>query len=261
MGIARCILRVEFGVPARASPRPANVTLPRIVPAPRRPSGRTWVRWTLEAGVPPRFEASASRCRPDPRTRRLALSFRLGALYSGRRSGGEMRARSRSCPRTASSTRRARRSGWRSPASASTGVEGVRQGKVIELDLAAARPRRRRGRGGADVPNAAGQRDHRELAGGLRVKAAVLVFPGSNCDRDLAVAFRAAGRRGGDGLAQGHRAARRAPTSSACRAALPGATTCAAAPSRRGRRSSRRARGACRSAAATRSASATASRC
>lgn len=31
------------------------------------------------------------------------------------------------------------------------------------------------------------------MAGGIRVKAAVLVFPGSNCDRDLAVAFRQAG--------------------------------------------------------------------
>jgi phosphoribosylformylglycinamidine (FGAM) synthase-like amidotransferase family enzyme len=40
------------------------------------------------------------------------------------------------------------------------------------------------------------------------MKAAVLVFPGSNCDRDLAVAFRAAGFDTRDGLAQGNRSAR-----------------------------------------------------
>ena len=43
------------------------------------------------------------------------------------------------------------------------------------------------------MPDASGQRGDRDLAGEIRVRVAVLVFPGSNCDRDLAVAFRSAG--------------------------------------------------------------------
>ena len=41
-----------------------------------------------------------------------------------------------------------------------------------------------------------------ERRGGRGVKSAVIVFPGSNCDRDMAVALRAGQRpRAGDGLA------------------------------------------------------------
>ena len=35
------------------------------------------------------------------------------------------------------------------------------------------------------------------------MRAAVIVFPGSNCDRDMAVALKAAGADVSDGLAQG----------------------------------------------------------
>ena len=49
----------------------------------------------------------------------------------------------------------------------------------------------------------------------MSLRAGVLVFPGSNCDRDLAVALRARRGRGQHGLAQGDRPARPASTSSA----------------------------------------------
>ena len=92
------------------------------------------------------------------------------------------------------------------------GVNDVRAGKLIELDVADG-TQRRRGRG--DVPQAARQHGDRELpdraGGGRRVRSAVIVFPGSNCDRDMAEALRLVTRpRPGDGLAPRERAAGRA---------------------------------------------------
>ncbi len=70
------------------------------------------------------------------------------------------------------------------------------------------------------------------------MKSAVLVFPGSNCDRDLAVAIEAGDRpRPGDGLAPRKRASRRAPISSPFPAAFPTATIFVRARWRPGRRS------------------------
>ena len=71
----------------------------------------------------------------------------------------------------------------------------------------------------------------------MSFRAGVLVFPGSNCDRDIAVALAARRRRGRDGLAQGDRRCRPGSTSSPSPAASRSATTCAAARSRRARRS------------------------
>jgi phosphoribosylformylglycinamidine synthase PurS subunit len=89
------------------------------------------------------------------------------------------------------------------------GVDGVRQGKLIEIDLAetdraaaeqasapcatscsptpssSATPSSSTG----DVLPIARRQSFRSS----RMKAAVIVFPGSNCDRDMAVALRAAG--------------------------------------------------------------------
>ena len=42
----------------------------------------------------------------------------------------------------------------------------------------------------------------------MSLRAGVVVFPGSNCDRDMAVALARRRRRGGDGLAQGDRRCR-----------------------------------------------------
>ena len=75
------------------------------------------------------------------------------------------------------------------------GVGEVRVGKVIEVDLAAHRSGGGEGRGRGDVPEAPRQHGDRELRGGDRmsVRAGVVVFPGSNCDRDIAVALAGAG--------------------------------------------------------------------
>ena len=67
------------------------------------------------------------------------------------------------------------------------------------------------------------------------MKAAVIVFPGSNCDRDLAVALRAAGA---EVAMVWHKdtACRPGSTSWRSPAASPSATICAAAPSPPARR-------------------------
>jgi phosphoribosylformylglycinamidine synthase PurS subunit len=75
------------------------------------------------------------------------------------------------------------------------GVNDVRAGKLIELDLDdGTSDWGDRG----DVPQAPRQYGDRELPNRAArlMRSAVLVFPGSNCDRDLAVALeRATGRR------------------------------------------------------------------
>ena len=74
-----------------------------------------------------------------------------------------------------------------------------------------------------------------ERSGG--VKSAVIVFPGSNCDRDLAEALAAGhGPRAGDGLAPRERAARRPRPGRRARAASPMAIICARARWPRNRR-------------------------
>ena len=75
------------------------------------------------------------------------------------------------------------------------------------------------------------------LRGTCQMRAAVLVFPGSNCDRDLAVAFRAAGFEVDMVWHKGRRPARGHRYRGPCRAGFPTATTCAAGRSRRNRRS------------------------
>ena len=67
------------------------------------------------------------------------------------------------------------------------------------------------------------------------MKAAVVVFPGSNRENDAAQALTLGGRQGRDGLACRDGPAAPAPTSSCCPAASPMATICAAAPSPVGR--------------------------
>ena len=77
------------------------------------------------------------------------------------------------------------------------GVNDVRAGKLIELDLAD-------GVSEAEVEAMCRKllantvienfRIEREAGDGAGVKSAVIVFPGSNCDRDLAVALRAGQR-------------------------------------------------------------------
>ena len=70
------------------------------------------------------------------------------------------------------------------------------------------------------------------------MQAAVLVFPGINRERDMARTLQARLRpRAGDGVARRARRCRPAPISWSFRAASPTATTCAAARSRRARRS------------------------
>ena len=70
------------------------------------------------------------------------------------------------------------------------GVQDVRAGKLIELELADGTSDDEIA---DDVPQAAGQHGDREFqdreARRHGMKSAVLVFPGSNCDRDLAVAI------------------------------------------------------------------------
>ena len=54
------ILRIELGATAPAL-RAANATLPRIVPAPRRPVARTPVSWTLTSGAEPQHETRTTQ--------------------------------------------------------------------------------------------------------------------------------------------------------------------------------------------------------
>jgi phosphoribosylformylglycinamidine synthase PurS subunit len=67
------------------------------------------------------------------------------------------------------------------------GVAMSRAGKLIELDLAED-VADADSRGHVQAP--ARQHRHRKLPDRARVKSAVIVFPGSNCDRDLKVALR-----------------------------------------------------------------------
>ena len=122
------------------------------------------------------------------------------------------------------------------------GFDGV--GEVRDRQGDRGRPRRAaiRGRPGAgrrDVREAARQHDHRELRRGDRMsfRAGVLVFPGSNCDRDLAVALRRAGAEVAMVWHKETAPAGRPRPRRASPAASPSATTCAAARSPRARRS------------------------
>jgi hypothetical protein len=55
------VLTIEFGRTFPVAQRPANATMPRIVPTPRRPAAPTPVRWTLSKGAALRPEARAPR--------------------------------------------------------------------------------------------------------------------------------------------------------------------------------------------------------
>jgi hypothetical protein len=68
------------------------------------------------------------------------------------------------------------------------GVDDVRAGKIFELDVADSTSDDGDRR---DVPQAARQHRDRKLSSRARMKTAVIVFPGSNCDRDIAVALEA----------------------------------------------------------------------
>ena len=78
----------------------------------------------------------------------------------------------------------------RSKGSAFSGVQDVRAGKLIELELAD-------GTSDADIEamcrkllaNTVIENFRIERPEGAAMKSAVIVFPGSNCDRDLAVAI------------------------------------------------------------------------
>ena len=70
----------------------------------------------------------------------------------------------------------------------------------------------------------------------MTLRAGVVVFPGSNCDRDIAVALAGAGAEVAMVWHKETGAAARASTWWRSRAASPSATTCAAARSRRARR-------------------------
>ena len=90
-----------------------------------------------------------------------------------------------------------------------SGVNDVRAGKLIELDLADGDQRRRHRSDVPQAPRQHGDREFPDRTNGL-MKTAVIVFPGSNCDRDLAVALRASDRpAAGDGLARRKRASGR----------------------------------------------------
>ena len=139
-------------------------------------------------------------------------------------------------------------------------VEAARQGKVIELDLAASDPAGRRSRTRRHVRAAARQSGDRGLHDRNRMRAVVIVFPGSNCDRDARVALEAAtGRAPRHGLARRGRAAAGRSGGAAGRLLL-GATICVRAPWRRARRSCAPSWRPRKPACAC-SASATASRC
>ena len=112
-----------------------------------------------------------------------------------------------------------------------------------------ARPRRGHQRCGhrRHVPQAAGQYGDREFprSSGLetRMKSAVIVFPGSNCDRDLAVALeQVTGRKPDMVWHQRAPSFPKAPTSSASPAAFPTAIICAPGRWPRARRSCGRSR-------------------
>ena len=154
--------------------------------------------------------------------------------------------------RTGFSTRRARPSGDALGQSRlSSGVTDVRQGKLIELRSGRGTdPTEGRGPSRGHVRPTAGQPGHRNLfrcidrdadAGRLNSRSTrgpsscrrrVIVFPGSNCDRDIAVALRKCrGLRSPADLASPRP---RLPTPRSDRlaqAGFPMATICASAPS------------------------------
>jgi hypothetical protein len=55
------VFTVGFGVAPAAALCAANVTLPRIAPAPRRRNSRVPVRWTMSQRVQPRLAVPAPR--------------------------------------------------------------------------------------------------------------------------------------------------------------------------------------------------------
>ena len=122
-------------------------------------------------------------------------------------------------------------------------VEEARVGRVVDLEVEATdadRGARARSSGCASelLANPLIESYEIELAGRMserRPRIAVLVFPGSNDDRDAALALEGARRRTGARLARRSASCpRSAPSSS--RAASPTATTCAAARSHASRR-------------------------
>ncbi len=218
----------------------------RVPPGPGRPVGRLHRGRQAARG-------DAAHQRPHPCRAEAGELMQAGDESPGARDAEARRARPAGRGGAARARRARLRRAWAT----------VRIGKVIELDLADDRRGGGAGQARGDVREAARQHRDRELRGGDRMslRAGVVVFPGSNCDRDLAVALRRRRRRGRDGLAQGDRAAAPASTWWRSPAASRSATTCAAAPSRRARRSCGRWSAFAAARRPRARASATASRC
>ena len=73
------------------------------------------------------------------------------------------------------------------------GVASVRQGKIVEIDLAETDPQKVKAAVREMCDRLLATPSWRLLRGTAVMRAAVVVFPGSNCDRDMAVAFKGAG--------------------------------------------------------------------